>query len=308
MLNKEQEALLAGLLAEQKYINPKYFYDKNGSELFERITQLDEYYPTRTERTILIQNAEEMASYFDKSAVIIEPGAGACEKIQLILEAIHPEAYLPQDVSKRFLQQAAQTIKDKFPWLKVYPIVSDFAKPIEIPKEFRNKPSYVFYPGSTIGNFEPESAVSFLKNMRQLVGDDGGILLGADLHKEPAVIEAAYNDTHGVTAKFNLNMLSNVNRQLGSAIDASKFSHRAFYNEKLHRIEMHLVSMQQQAYFVDGKQIDFKAGETIHTENSYKFSLEDIDKMAQGSGFQRIKTWTDKDGYFSLNFFRASLA
>ncbi|NVJ67497.1 MAG: L-histidine N(alpha)-methyltransferase [Gammaproteobacteria bacterium] len=305
-LTTEQRELIAGLSAAEKYINPKYFYDKKGSELFEQITQLDEYYPTRTESAILSEYAAEMANYIPKDSVIVEPGAGACEKIQLILEAIHPKAYLPQDVSRRFLQQAAKSLKTKFDWLEIEPIISDFSKPIAIPDSYHNDSLFAFYPGSTIGNFEPESAKRFLSNMRALVGDNGGLLIGMDLQKDPQIIEAAYNDSKGVTAEFNLNMMNNVNRHLGSKLDLTMFSHKAFYNQALNRIEMHLISKQSQSYKILGKAIQFDKGEAIHTENSYKFSLESIDELAKATGFNRVKTWVDSEQLFSLNFFQSS--
>ncbi len=306
ILTTEQQELIAGLTAENKYINPKYFYDKKGSELFEEITQLDEYYPTRTERSILTQYANEISDYVPKGSVIVEPGAGACEKIQLILEAVHPKAYLPQDVSRRFLQQAAGRLKDKFKWLEIEPIVSDFSKPLVIPQRYQADDLYVFYPGSTVGNFEPENAKTFLSNMRKLVGDSGGMLIGMDLQKESSVIESAYNDAKGVTAEFNLNMLNNVNRHLDSKLDLQKFSHKAFYNNELNRIEMHLISNEDQRYELLNNELHFAQGETIHTENSYKFSLDCIEHLAENTGFKRVKTWMDKDELFSLNFFQSA--
>ncbi len=301
----EQQILLQGLKAQQKSMNPKYFYDKKGSELFEAITELEEYYLTRTETRILKKYAKEMATYIGENVVLIEPGAGNCQKVQLILDAINPKAYIPQDVSKHFLHAAAQKLKQNFEWLQVSPVVSDFSKPIAIPEEYAGDCKYVFYPGSTIGNFEPQDAIEFLKNMRKLVGPKGGLLIGMDLHKDSSLLEAAYDDTKGITADFNLNMLTNLNSKFGTDFDIRKFSHRAFYNEELQRIEMHLVSKQAQSYEVFGEQIRFTTGETIHTENSYKFSQQQIASMAQASGFKLIKTWLDEQKLFSINCFQS---
>ncbi len=301
----EQQELVNGLLAEQKYINPKFFYDKRGSELFEEITKLKEYYPTITERNLLTQYSSEIASFITSSAVIVEPGAGSCEKVQLILDAIRPKAYLPQDVSRRFLEAAVVNLKQKFPWLSVEPIVSDFSKPLQIPEDHRDDQLFVFYPGSTIGNFEPNDAVKFLKNMRQLVNEKGGVLMGVDLQKDVSVLEAAYNDSKDVTAQFNLNILNNVNRHLNSNFDIKTFTHKALYNTELNRIEMHLISTVAQSYNILGHEISFNQGETIHTENSYKYSLACIDKLAEETGFKRVKTWADSKNYFSLNFFQS---
>lgn len=301
----EQRELLNGLTSEQKYINPKYFYDKKGSELFETITKLKEYYPTRTERNLLTQYSSDIASFIPNSSVLVEPGAGSCEKVQLILDAIHPKAYLPQDVSRRFLKAAVVNLRKKFPWLSVEPIVSDFAKPLQIPTVYRDEQLFVFYPGSTIGNFEPSDAINFLKNMRQLVNDKGGLLIGVDLQKEVSILEAAYNDSKGVTAEFNLNILNNVNRHLNTSLDIKAFKHKALYNTELNRIEMHLISSSKQSYNILGHKITFNQGETIHTENSYKYSLACIDKLAKDTGFKRVKTWSDSNNYFSLNFFQS---
>ncbi|MRX26614.1 L-histidine N(alpha)-methyltransferase [Kangiella sp. HZ709] len=304
-LNLEELELLNGLTKKQKSLNPKYFYDKKGSQLFEKITAVEEYYPTRTEIEILKNNTAEIASYLGQGIVLIEPGAGNCSKVRLILDELKPKAFFPQDVSRRFLNQAADELKQDFPWLNVQPIVSDFSKPIVLPENMANEPKFVFYPGSTIGNFEPENAIKFLKNMRKLVGDDGGILIGMDLHKAKSILEPAYNDSRQITAAFNLNMLFNLNEKFNADFDISEFSHRAFYNDSLRRIEMHLISNSPQTVRLLGQTIRFEQSETIHTENSYKFTEEDIINMANKSGFKLIKSWFDKDRLFSVNYFKS---
>lgn len=304
-LEQEQKAILEGLQATQKFINPKYFYNHHGSKLFEKITQLDEYYPTRTERNILKSRAVEIANLVEKNAVIIEPGAGSCKKIEYLLEALHPKAYVPQDVSAEFLQQSAERLSNSYPWLKVVPVASDFSQPIEIPESLKLERKYAFYPGSTIGNFEPEDALQFLKQMRQLVGSDGGMILGVDLHKDNETLHAAYNDSEGVTAAFNLNTLSHINDILGSNFDIKKFEHLALYNNQEQRIEMYLKSLESQHYEVLGQEITFTRGEAIHTEHSYKYTLDGIKSLAGDSGFKLAHSWTDSDNLFSVNYLQA---
>lgn len=305
-LNHEQVEILTGLKAGQKFINPKYFYNHRGSKLFEKITQLDEYYPTRTERLILESHAKEIAQYIDKRSLIIEPGAGSCKKIEYLLEAIRPSVYVPQDVSAQFLKQSAVRLSKDYPWLAVSPVVSDFSEPIDIPSEFQYHTKYVFYPGSTIGNFEPDDAVTFLKQMRQLVGGTGGVILGVDLHKDNATLHAAYNDKEGITAEFNLNTLAHINDILGARFKLDQFEHVALYNRQQQRIEMYLKSLRAVRYDVLGETLSFEKDELIHTEHSYKYTLEGISKLAQTSGFSLEKSWLDSEALFSVNYFRAN--
>lgn len=304
IISQEQEQILIGLMAEKKTINPKYFYDHKGSQLFEKITQLDEYYPTRTEISILKKYANEISSCMDERAIIVEPGAGSCEKVQYLLEQVKPAAYVPQDVSRDFLSQSTKGLSEKFPWLQVSPIVSDFSQPIALPKQLEEFTKYVFYPGSTIGNFDVDMAIKFLVNMRSLIGHSGGILLGVDLHKDSETLEAAYNDSLGVTAEFNLNVLDNINSLMDGSIDSGRFLHKAFYNTHERRIEMHLESQMDQVYDLLNERIEIKKGETIHTENSYKYSLTDIEKLSRKAGLRIEKTWVDDNRLFSLNYLR----
>lgn len=301
VLSAEQQEIMQGLSAKQKWLSPKYFYDQVGSQYFAQITQLDEYYPTRTELSIFEKYAREIAKYVDSDSVIIEPGAGSCEKIQYLLPALEPKAFIPQDVSGDYLYQVVQGLQEKHPGLEISPIVSDFSEPMVIPEQYKEDAKYIFYPGSTIGNFEPEDAVKFLKNMRQIVGVKGGLILGADLQKDISVLEAAYNDQKGITAEFNLNILNNINGHLEQKILRENFSHHAFYNTQANRIEMHLKVIAPQTISSFGQDIEFKVGETIHTENSYKYTHADIRKLAQAADFSLHKTWLDKDKLFSVN-------
>lgn len=301
-INQEQQDILDSLMSEHKSINPKYFYNHRGSKLFEKITQLDEYYPTRTELSILQSNAKEIAKLIDSDSIIIEPGAGNCTKIEYLLTDIHPNVYVPQDVSEEFLQQSAARLSERYPWLEVHPIVSDFSDPIELPDIYQHFAKHVFYPGSTIGNFEPEDAINFLKQMHQLVGSNGGILLGVDLHKDNEILHAAYNDEQGITAEFNLNTLSHINHILEADIDINQFEHHALYNNQQQRIEMYLRSKTDQSYSVLGQTLEFEMGELIHTEHSYKYTLDGIGRLAEQAGFTLEKSWLDEDELFSVSY------
>lgn len=295
--------LIAGLKARQKTINPKYFYDHLGSQLFEEITSLPEYYPTRTEIGILRKNAQDIAALLGENLQLIEPGAGSCEKVRYLLDALRPACYLPMDISPEFLQESVNQLVNDYPWLPIHPIAADFNQPIDLPDFPAHHKVVVFYPGSTIGNLEPEQAVEFLTRTRDWVGLNGGVLLGVDLEKNHQTLHAAYNDAQGVTEKFNLNILNNINGVLNSNFQTGNFSHRAFYNDREHRIEMHLVAKKDHHVALCGDEvIYFKKGESIHTENSYKYTLERIDKLAKQAGLHLQHSWCDKDKLFSMNY------
>lgn len=304
-IEEEQQAILEGLKAEQKFINPKYFYNHHGSKLFEQITELDEYYPTRTERSILQSSAKDIAQYVEANSLVVEPGAGSCKKIEHLLNELHPQVFVPQDVSAEFLQKSAERLSKAYSWLEVIPVASDFLDPIDIPDSVSHYRKYVFYPGSTIGNFEPEDALRFLKQMRSLVGESGGMILGVDLHKDNDTLHAAYNDKKGITAQFNLNTLSHINEILSSSIDVNKFEHYALYNSAEQRIEMYLKSLGQQRYEILGETVSFEEGELIHTEHSHKYTLDGIAQLAIKAGFTLEKSWLDDDDLFSVNYLKA---
>lgn len=294
--------LVNGLSQSQKTINPKYFYDKKGSELFEDITRLPEYYPTRTEKRIFSQYAKEIAEYCGKGCVLIEPGSGNSEKVRLLLDAISPSTYIPLDISAEFLRDAAEQLSDEFPWLNIHAICADFAENWQVPSNIPNQKRVIFYPGSTIGNMEPKDAEAFLSEIKQLIGNDGGVLIGVDMHKEQDVLHAAYNDKQGVTAQFNLNVLNSVNDILSADFNSAHFRHEAFYDSDKQRIEMHLVSTQQQAVNVRDKTFEFGEGESIHTESSYKYTVEGFAELAQRAGFQIKQSWLDDDQLFSVHY------
>jgi len=295
----------AGLRAPQKRIPAKYFYDEAGSLLFERITELPEYYPTRREMSILRDHAADIAGLFAPGAALVEFGSGSNKKVRLLLEAAPAlAAYVPVDISGEMLEREAADLRADFPHLEVLPVAADFTRAFDLPFEARDARHKVgFFPGSTIGNFEPPDAAEFLRNAARILGSDGVLVVGVDLVKPVEVLTAAYNDGAAVTAAFNLNLLTRINRELGGTFDRSLFEHYAFFNRARSRIEMHLVSRKPQTVKVAGETFGFRAGETIHTENSYKYSVELFAALAHGVGWRPAGVWTDADGYFSIQAF-----
>ena len=308
---EEQTSALArdvvdGLSQHPKRLPPKYFYDVAGSELFEQITLLPEYYPTRTELGILRERGSAIAAFVPNGAALVEFGAGATTKVRLLLNECAFAAYVPVDISGDFLKAQADALRRDFPRLAVLPVTADFTAPFALPETIAGKPKVGFFPGSTIGNFEPHEACAFLRTARDILGQNAGMIVGVDLEKDDRVLYEAYNDKAGVTARFNLNLLNRINRELGGNFDASAFTHRAIYNRERHRIEMHLISRKAQTVRVLGRSFSFRAGETIHTENSYKYSLERFAALARGSGWTPRACWTDSAGMFSVHALVAS--
>ncbi|GAB5453531.1 MAG: L-histidine N(alpha)-methyltransferase [Halioglobus sp.] len=297
-----EEELLTGLRKNQKTISPKWFYDAEGSALFERITEQPEYYPTRTEIDILRDNRAAIADACGVGCVMIEPGAGNCEKARLLFDAIRPTAYVPLDISATFLRAAADDVAAQFPWLRVHPVCADFTRDWSFVDDLPAGRRIVFYPGSTIGNLEPAAATVFLRRVRGLVGADGGLLLGVDLHKDRDILNAAYNDAAGITAQFNVNLLSHLNRALDADFHPQHFEHNAFYNADEQRIEMHLVSTKDHSVRCLDEDIHFAEGETLHTENSYKYSPESLAELATSAGFQVATSWFDDQRLFSVHY------
>jgi len=292
-------------LAERPHrISPKYFYDAEGSRIFDRICELPEYYPTRTELQILERHVGEMAALAGPGAEIVEFGAGSLRKVRLLLDAFEaPARYLPIDISGEHLRDAAAILRRELPSLEVQPLVEDYTQGVQLPPCGAGK-RIGFFPGSTIGNFTPEEALAFLGHAaEQLRG--GALLLGVDLVKDPQVLHAAYNDAQGVTAAFNLNLLARANRDLGANFQLRQFAHYAFYNAPLQRIEMHLLSRARQAVALGGEHFLLDEGETLHTENSYKFTLPGVRALAQRAGFRTGPVWTDAEGLFSVHWLHA---
>lgn len=294
--------VVAGLMATPKRLSPKYFYDSAGSELFERITELPEYYPTRREIGILDEHAGDIAALIPPGAALVEFGSGSSSKTRIILSAAQSlGAYVPVDISAQFLREQAVGLRREYPKLAVLPVAADFSKPFDLPDAARIMPRVGFFPGSTIGNFEPHEAAAFLRHAGRILGAGAVFVVGVDLVKDTQVLQRAYNDSQGVTAKFNLNLLERINRDLGAKLNPAAFEHHAFFNRERSRIEMHLASLKRQRVKVCGECIDFRAGETIHTENSYKYSVESFGALARGAGWTSAAVWTDADNYFSVH-------
>ena len=289
-----------------KRLSPKYFYDAAGSELFEQITVLPEYYPTRTELSILRDHGGEIAAFIPDGAALVEFGAGATTKVRLLLGACRLGAYVPVDISGDFLNAQAEALRADYPGLGVYPVTADFTAPFELPEAVRGMPRIGFFPGSTLGNFEPGEACTFLKSARTILGQGGRMILGVDLEKDERTLYDAYNDTAGVTARFNLNVLHRINRELGGDFDVGAFIHRAIYNRDRHRIEMHLISKKALTAKVLGQKFSFRPGESIHTENSYKYSIDRFGLLARVSGWELMQSWTDTERMFSVHALVAS--
>ena len=284
-----------------KRLSPKYFYDAAGSELFEAITKLPEYYPTRTELGILRDRSREIAALIPKGAALVEFGAGATTKVRLLLERSAFGAYVPVDISGDFIRAQAEALRKDFPSLSVYPLAADFTAPFALPAAVADMPKVGFFPGSTIGNFEPHEACRFLRSARDILGPEAQMIVGADLEKDERVLYDAYNDAAGVTARFNLNLLVRINRELGGNFDISAFTHRAIYNRERYRIEMHLISKKPQTVRMLGTNFSFRLGESIHTENSYKYSIDRFAALARSTGWKVRESWTDRAKMFSVH-------
>ena len=293
--------VIEGLSQQPKKLSPKYFYDEAGSKLFEQITLLPEYYPTHTELRILRDRGTEIATAIPTNAALVEFGAGATTKVRLLLKQCAFKAYVPVDISGDFLNGQASALREDFPHLAVYPVTADFTKPFELPPEVNDMPKVGFFPGSTIGNFDPHEACAFLRSARAILGEGATLIVGVDLEKDERVLHDAYNDAAGVTGQFNLNVLARINRELGANLDLDGFKHRAIYNRERHRIEMHLISRKPQTVRVLDHTATFRTGETIHTESSYKYSIDRFTDLARSSGWTPRASWTDPDGMFSVH-------
>jgi len=293
--------VLAGLSARQKTVPAKYFYDEEGSRLFEEITALEEYYPTRTETALLRTAAPEIAGYISDGAALVEFGSGASVKTRILLDAAPQTAiYVPIDISPDALEMAATAINADYPDLIVAPLVDDFTRAIELPEVARGHPRTGFFPGSTIGNFEDGDAIDFLTAARRLLHSGAQFVVGVDLVKDQDVLVRAYDDAQGVTAAFNKNLLRRINRELGGDFDPDAFEHRAVWNPDANRIEMHLVSLRDQTASVAGQPFRFAAGETIHTENSHKFTPDGFARLAERAGWRTLRLWTSPEPAFAV--------
>lgn len=302
----QRDELLEGLLEPPRSISPKFFYDERGSRLFDEICRLPEYYPTRTEVSIFKQHSESIARAIGAECELLEPGAGACQKVRHLIEDLKPHSYLPLDISGDYLLAAASRLQEDFPRLNVVPLVADLHAEFELPEHCAAGRRVLFYPGSSIGNFTPDDAREFLERAAEMVGAGGGLLIGVDLHKDSAVLRAAYNDSQGVTAEFNRNVLHHANRLLEANFQPGRFEHVALYNEEQRRIEMYLVSRQAQFVQCGDTELEFAASERILTEYSYKYTLRDFSQLAASAGFIPRNTWVDERGWFSVHYLEAA--
>ena len=296
--------VIAGFSQYPRSIPPKYFYDEEGSRLFESICEQPEYYLTRTEISLLEKHADDIRTFAGSDCYLVEPGSGSCEKVRLLLETLRPTAYVPMDISCAYLRSAAAGIATDYPWLDVHAVCADITREVSLAFIPEQAAPVMFYPGSSIGNFDPDAATEFLICLARIAGPGGGLLIGVDLKKDHATLHKAYNDARGITAAFNLNLLQRANRELDADFDMDAFEHHARYNSIAGRIEMQLTSTCKQTVNIDGHSFEFDAGESIHTENSYKYTNDEFRSLAQRAGFTSCAVWTDSDRLFSLHFLR----
>jgi len=297
--------VLSGLSREQKQLPCKYFYDERGSRLFDAICGIEDYYPTRTETALIETHGGEMSDLIGAGVSLIEYGCGSLVKTRLLLDSLEdPSVFVPIDISEEHLMRSAGSLNQDYPELAVLPVVADFTKPVPLPDEVENAESkrVGFFPGSTIGNFDQDAAAGFLGTVAETVGEDGGLLIGVDLKKDEQILLRAYDDAEGVTAAFNLNIIERINRELDGDFDPAAFRHEARYDESEGRVEMHLVSRQDQTARVQGQSFRFQEGESIHTENSYKYHVGEFQDLAAGQGFVPAQAWVDDDDLFSLHY------
>jgi dimethylhistidine N-methyltransferase len=296
---------IAGLSRSPRTLPCKFFYDERGAQLFQKICELPEYYITRTELQILRLHSAEMAAALGEKVELIGLGTGAGTKTRILLEELHdPAVYIPIDISNEQLQKSTARFRQMFPKLEILPIAADYLEPFELPLPRKlSARSIVYFPGSTIGNFEPDAATEFLRRLVDLCGEDGGLLIGVDLQKDRRIIEAAYNDSHGITAEFNLNLLVRANRELSADFDLNAWRHCAIYNSSKGRIEMYLISECDQRVHVEDREFDFRASERILTEYSDKYMPEGFAALARNAGFQFEKLWADDARLFGVFYF-----
>lgn len=300
------DAVVRGLSRRPKEIAPKFFYDDRGSRLFDRICEQPEYYPPAVERRMLAELADEVAAQVGTGRVLIEPGAGSAAKVRLILDALRPSAFVPMDICFEHLKASVTDLARAYPWLLVHATCVDFSRDLRMPDAAPDGPRLLFFPGSSLGNFDHADARRFLERVRATVGPDGMVLIGVDTKKDEAVLNAAYNDAAGVTAEFNLNLLHRMRDELDMDVDPDTFEHQAFYNADAGRVEMHLVSQVDQTLRVNGHRFDFAAGESLHTENSYKYTPEEFLALAAGSGLRPVQHWLDDDDLFAIYLLAAA--
>ncbi len=295
--------IIDGLSRPHKAIAPKYFYDDRGSRLFEEICDQPEYYTTRTELDLMRHHGGEMARTLGENCLLIEYGSGSGRKTRLLIDALQPAAYVPIDIAGEQLEASAAQFAAAYPALEIIAVCADYSRPFELPLNgLRTARRAIYFPGSTIGNLNPADAGTFLRNAARLAGPGGAMLVGVDLKKDENLLNAAYNDRRGATAAFNLNLLARINRELNADFDLDAFRHHAFYNAAAGRVEMHLVSLKAQRVTVDGQSFEFDQDETIHTESSCKYTVDEFQHLARAAGFDPRQVWTDANNWFSVHY------
>ena len=299
--NQTIDDIFAGLQAEQASISPKYFYDEIGSHLFEAITFLEEYYPTRTEKDIMLQNKQAIAKAIGPCDVLLDLGAGNCQKGSALFDSLRPKEYRALDISKEFLEQAILGLQKEYPHILMQAQACDLQDELSFP-DLKDRNKTFFYPGSSIGNFDPEEACDLFKNILQVCSGNGGLLIGVDLIKDRTILSRAYNDSLGITAAFNKNILLHLNRLVGTDFELENWVHYAIFNEESGRIEMYLRATQQQVVSWEGGQRQFEVGELIHTENSYKYTQEKFESLLLSAGFRGVHSWTDSKHHFLVAY------
>ena len=300
------DAVVRGLSCKHKRIPPKFFYDERGSRLFERICEQPEYYPPSVECDLLLGLADEIAGLTGTGRVLIEPGAGSAAKVRLLLDALRPAAFVPMDISFDYLKSASRRLASEYPWLRVHAACVDFTHSLPVPAEAPQGERLLFFPGSSLGNFDRDEAAAFLRMVRDTVGSSGMLLIGVDTKKDVELLNAAYNDAAGVTAEFNRNLIHRMRRELDLQIDPEAFEHRAFYNEDAGRVEMHLVSRMPQQLCLDGHCFHLAEGESLHTENSYKYAPQEFLELSGDNGLEPVSYWTDDEDMFGIYLLQAA--
>ncbi len=295
--------VVTGLQQSPRSIAPKYFYDEKGSQLFDQITESEDYYPARTEIGILQKNKQDIVKSLNKNCLLIEPGGGNCSKVRIFVNELKPRTYVPMDISKQHMLASAKQMSKEIPWLDIHAVCNDFTLNLELPEGLPTNERVVFFPGSSIGNFQPQAAVQYLSNVVNLLGESGQLLIGVDLKKDKNILERAYDDSEGVTAEFNMNLLTRLNNEVLANFDLQTWNHYSFYNSEQGRIEMHLKSMCEQVICIDNHEFYFSDNETIHTENSYKYTIEEFQSLGLEAGLNAEKVWVDDDNLFSVHLF-----
>lgn len=299
-----RDDVLTGLAGAPKHVPPKYFYDEAGCHLFEAICETPEYRVTRSETELMRREVAQMARCLGPDCLLVEYGSGNGRKTRILLEALRPAVYMPIDIARDQLLASARRLTSEFPWLQVEAVWGDYSGPLALtpPAAGKGLRRVIYFPGSSIGNFTPAEAVQFLERAAQAAGAGGAMLVGVDLKKPVDLLNAAYNDAQGVTARFNLNLLTRINRELGADFDVAAFRHVAFYNQSLGRIEMHLASSAARRVTLLGRSFEFFAGEAIHTENSYKYSVQEFQSLGRSAGYQPKRVWISEDGGFAVHY------